>query len=613
MSLATTLSHWSGWVSGLLPQRSAAQYPPARSSSRPFSPNRPGAPSQTDLQRWRMRVVLGCLFLGFAALAGKALHLQLWQNDFLTREGNKRFMRHVPIPAHRGMLTDRNGEPLAISVPTETITLNPREAEASPQQIAQLARVLNVKPSDLQKRFASKQHAFVYLKRQVSQEEADAVRALGMPGIGFQQEYRRFYTAGQVMAQVLGVTNTDDRGLEGIERAFDASLAGEPGLQQAVKDGRGHLVEELDLVRLPKHGRDLQLALNLQIQYLAWRELEQAVREHNAQSAAAVVLDAKTGEILAMANVPTFNPNDRASMSAERARNRAVTDAFEPGSTMKPLFVAAALEAGIVRPGTRIDTGPGFFHLGSRKITDTHPKGVLTVAEAIQVSSNVAMAKIALDTPNEVYGEFLGKMGLGHRPTSGLAGETAGRIPPFQRWSEGTRVSVSYGMGMSVSLLQLARGYAAFANDGVLPRPTLVRNTADADTKGVRVMQARTAAQMRAMLESVTGENGTAPQARVAGYRVAGKTGTARKVENGQYAAGKYVASFVGMAPASDPRVVVAVMVDEPGGKLYYGGLVAAPAFSRIMAGAMRFLAVPPDMPMEPLSPSHAPVVEEVT
>jgi cell division protein FtsI (penicillin-binding protein 3) len=575
-----------------------------------FGATRPNAPTRTDLQRWRMRFVLGTLFLCFGALVAKALYLQLWENDFLTREGNKRFIRHVPIPAHRGMLLDSNGEPLAISVPAETIAINPREAKATPQQIDQLAKLLGRNPQELHNMIADKGRSFVYLKRQAQQEDAQAVRALGIPGISFHQEYRRYYTAGQVMAQVLGVTNTDDHGQEGIESAYDAWLAGENGVQQAIKDGRGNLIEELDLVRLPKHGRDLKLSLNLQIQYLAWRELENAVREHDAKAASAVVLDAKTGEILAMANVPTYNPNDRSSMSAERARNRAVTDLFEPGSTMKPLFVSAALEAGIVNPKTRIDTGNGSFYLAGKPITDTHPKGILTVAQAIQVSSNVAMAKIAFDTPNEVYGVFLSKLRLGHKPASGLLGEASGRIAPYKHWSDVTKASMSYGMGMSVSLLQLARAYTVFANDGVI-KPVTLRKNSEKES-GEQIMRPGNARQVLAMLESVTAEEGTAPLARVAGYRVAGKTGTARKVENGHYAPHKYVGSFVGMAPASNPRVIVAVMIDEPRGLHYYGGLTAAPVFSRIMSGAMRFLAVPPDMPMEAPKPPRAPIVEEI-
>nr|MBP9914819.1 penicillin-binding protein 2 [Thiobacillaceae bacterium] len=423
--------------------------------------------------------------------------------------------------------------------------------------------------------------------------------------------YRRYYPAGEVTAHVLGITNIEDQGQEGLELAFQSWLAGEPGAQRVVKDRPGNVVEILERIKAPKPGRDLALSLNQHVQYLAYRELSDAVARNQAKAGAVVVLDARTGEILALANSPSFNPNSRATFEAARLRNRAVTDTFEPGSTMKPLFVAAALDAGVVNPETRIDTGPGWFVIGDKRITDTHPKGVMTLSDAVQVSSNVAMAKIALEMRGEDYWRLLSRAGLGAQPKSGLPGEVGGRLRPFANWRPIEKATMSYGHGLSLSLLQLARAYTAFANEGVMPGLTTLRRENAAT--GTRVMSAATARKVLAMLERVTQNGGTAPMARVAGYRVAGKTGTAHKFVDGSYAGNRYISSFVGLAPASDPRLVVAVMIDEPNSKEYYGGLVAAPVFSRIMAGALRFMALPPDAPFDQGSapPGATPVVPE--
>ncbi len=564
-----------------------------------------------DLQRWRMRLTLALLFGGFAALSTRAVYLQVWQSEFLTDQGEKRVQRIAPIPAYRGMITDRRGEPLAVSTPVETLWANPRESNPSAAQIQSLAHILDKNPDQLARLFADKSKAFVYIERLVEPAKTEQIRALKIVGLHSKPAYRRYYPAGEVTAHVLGVTNIEDNGQEGLELSYQSWLTGEPGAQRVVKDRPGNVVEILERLKAPKPGRDLALSLNQHIQYLAYRELNDAVEKNHARAGAVVVLDARTGEILALANTPSFNPNSRATFEAARLRNRAATDTFEPGSTMKPLFISAALDAGVVNPETRIDTGPGYFLIGEKKITDTHPKGVMSVSDAVQVSSNVAVAKIALDMRGEDYWKLLTRAGLGAPPKSGLPGEVSGRLRPFSSWRPIEKATMAFGHGLSVSLLQLAHAYTAFANEGVMPQLTTLRREGTAT--GTRVMSAASAKQVLAMLERVTQDGGTAPMARVAGYRVAGKTGTAHKLVEGSYAGNRYVSSFVGLAPASEPRLVVAIMIDEPNGKDYYGGLVAAPVFSRIMAGALRFMALPPDAPFDRGSapPGAAPIVPE--
>ncbi|NTV93824.1 MAG: penicillin-binding protein 2 [Thiobacillus sp.] len=563
-----------------------------------------------DLQRWRMRLVMTLVFGGFVALTARAAYLQGWQNDFLTKQGEIRVQRIVDIPAHRGMITDRRGDPLAISTPVESVWLNPSEAEATPGQIQALASRLGVEPDDLRAQFKDKKKSFVYLRRQLPPEVSAAALALDVKGVYAKPEFRRYYPAGEVMGQVLGVTGVEDKGLEGLEYAYQSWLAGKPGAKRVVRDRMGNIIEVVEQQRAPKHGQDLTLSINLQLQYLAYRELVAAVAEQRAKAGALVVLDARTGEVLALVNVPTYNPNNRATMTKDRSRNRVVTDTFEPGSTMKPFVVAAALEAGVVTPQTRIDTGPGWFMVGDKRISDVHAKGVIDIAEAIKVSSNVAAAKIALDMKSEDYWSMLSRAGFGTVPGSGFPGEVGGRLRPYESWRPIEKATMAYGHGLSVSLLQLARAYCAFADDGILPKLTVLKRNEAA--LGVRVMQSDTARTLRGMMEAVTQDGGTAPKARVMGYRVAGKTGTAHKAAKGGYSADKYIASFVGLAPVSDPRLVVAVMIDEPGGKEYYGGLVAAPVFSKVMAGALRFMAIAPDAPLEDI-PTPSSVVGEAT
>ena len=564
-----------------------------------------------DLQRWRARLTLGLLFTGFVALSARAVYLQVWQSDFLTDQGEKRAQRITPIPAYRGMITDRRGEPLAVSTPVETLWANPKEANPTSTQIQDLARILEKKPDQVARLFADKTKGFVYVERLLEPAKAEQARALKIAGLHSKPAYRRYYPGGEVTSHVLGATDIEDNGLEGLELAYQSWLTGEPGSQRVVKDRPGNVVEILERIKAPKPGRDLALSLNQHIQYLAYRELNDAVTLHNARAGSVVVLDARTGEILALANTPAFNPNSRATYTPDRMRNRAATDTFEPGSTMKPLFVAAALDAGVVQPDTVIDTGPGWFQIGPKRITDTHAKGVMTLGEAIQVSSNIAVAKIALEMRGEDYWNLLSRAGLGTPPKSGLPGEAAGRLRPFATWRPIEKATMSFGHGLSLSLLQLAHAYTAFANNGVMPQLTALRREGVAP--GKRVMSERVAAQVLGMMEKVTHEGGTAPMARVAGYRIAGKTGTAHKYVNGSYDGKMYISSFVGLAPASDPRLVVAVMLDEPNAREYYGGLIAAPVFSKVMAGALRFMALPPDAPFDSSSapPGEAPVIPE--
>ena len=550
-----------------------------------------------DLQRWRMRLMLGLLFASYAALSARAMYLQGWQDEFLKEKGDARINRLIAVPAYRGMVTDRRGEPLAISTPVESLWLNPREAEATPEQITSLAALLDLDAASLRKIFKEGNKGFVYLRRLLPPDVAKAALALDIKGLYSKPEYRRYYPSGEVVAHVLGQTSVEDKGIEGVELAYQKWLAGEPGLKRVAKDRRGNVVEVLESLKLPRPGQDIALSINLQIQYLAYRELAAAVQQHGAKAGAIVVLDAKTGEILALANCPSYNPNNRETMTNDRVRDRAVTDSYEPGSTMKPFLVATALEAGVVKPDTHIDTGPGYLTIGDKTIKDVHPKGNLTVAEAIQVSSNVAVAKIALEMRSEDYWRVLNRVGFGSVPASGLPGETGGRVRPYDSWRPIEKATMAFGHGISVSLLQLVHGYTIFANDGVMPPLTVIKRREAA--LGQRIVSERTARDVRHMLELVTQDGGTAPLARVVGYRVAGKTGTAHKVVNGGYAANRYIASFVGMAPASNPRLIIGVMVDEPTDGVYYGGQIAGPVFSRVMAGALRLMAVPPDAPMD--------------
>jgi cell division protein FtsI (penicillin-binding protein 3) len=551
----------------------------------------------------RSRVLLGLLGLGFAVLIGRAVYLQVLNDDFLQRKGESRYARVLELPAHRGMIADRNGEPLAISTPVESVWATPEDAKLSAMQRRDLARLLGISDADLAGRLSDKSREFVYLKRHLAPDAAARVVRLGLPGISLKREYRRYYPAGDVTAHLLGFTDVDDRGQEGIELAYQDWLSGKPGSRRVIKDRLGRIVEDGESLRAPVQGRDLQLSIDRKLQYLAHRELKAAVLEHRAKAGGIVVLDVKTGEVLAMANLPAYNPNSRSKRNAERARNRAITDLFEPGSTLKPFTVAAALEARLVRPETAIHTAPGYLLVGNARIDDVHPEKILTVSQVIQRSSNVGVAKLALALPREQLWSVLSAAGFGAAPQSGFPGEVSGRLRDYQKWRPIEQATLSYGHGISVSLLQLARAYTIFASDGELQPITLLKR--EAPVSGTRVISSATAYAVRAMLETVVQPGGTAVRAQVMGYRVAGKTGTAHKLEGGTYAKDRYVSSFVGMAPASDPRLLVAVMIDEPEGREYYGGVVAAPVFRAVIAEALRMLAVQPDAPLTIVEPDE--------
>jgi cell division protein FtsI (penicillin-binding protein 3) len=462
---------------------------------------------------------------------------------------------------------------------------------------------------ELRKRLEEKSRDFVYLRRQMPPDEAAKVVNLHLPGIFLQREYRRYYPVGEVASHLVGFTSVDEVGQEGLELALQNWLAGKPGSRRVIKDRRGHIVEDVEGIRAPEEGRDLRLSIDSKIQYLAYRELKNAVLSHKARAGGIVVLDAKNGEVLALANYPSYNPNSRETRDPARYRDRAVTDLFEPGSTLKPFTAAAALAAGLYTPETVIQTAPGRLEVGRMTIHDAHPHGALTVAQVIQKSSNVGAAKMALALPKEKLWALLSGVGFGTVPQSGLPGEVAGRLRNHSTWRPIEQATMSYGHGISVSLLQLARAYSIFTSEGELMPVTVLRT--DAPLTPTRVVKPTVALAVRRMLEMATQPGGTAPKAQVTGYRVAGKTGTAHKLENGGYAPDKYVSSFVGFAPASDPRLIVAVMIDDPRNGEYYGGLVAAPVFSGVMAGSLRLLAVPPDAPEALGSPLDAPEIRE--
>lgn len=565
---------------------------------------------QATLSIWRGRILIGLLLVWFLALLGRAVWLQGLHKDFLRQKGDARYSRVIEIAAHRGNITDRVGEPLAISTPVESVAASPQDVVADEKQLSELAALLKMPRAELSRKLEKNGREFVYLKRHLSPELAERVVQLDVAGIFLQREYRRYYPAGDVMAHILGFTGVDDNGQEGLELVHDAELAGIPGSRRVLKDRLGHIIEDVGAVKTPREGGSLALSIDQKIQYLAHRELAKAIQANKAKAGAVIVLDAKSGEILALANQPTYNPNRRVKLNRNNTRNRAITDIFEPGSTLKPFTAAAAIEAGLFTPTSKIQTAPGSLTIGPNTIHDAHPNGILTVAEVIQKSSNVGSAKMALALDREFLWGLYNNLGFGAVPQAGFPGEAAGRLRPFKTWRPIEQATMSFGHGISVSLLQLARAYMVFANDGEIKPLSLIRGTTT--PASTRVFSAETARAVRGMLELAVQPGGTAPAAQVAGYRVAGKTGTAHKLEGRGYAASRYVASFVGLAPASNPRLIIAVMIDEPSAGQYYGGLVAAPVFSQVMSGSLRILSIAPDAPTNHLVfPSNLPPVKE--
>ncbi|MEK7231850.1 MAG: penicillin-binding protein 2 [Pseudomonadota bacterium] len=563
------------------------------------------------LRVWRSRAVLLLLLGAFGVLLGRAVWLQGLNYGFLQQKGESRYSRVIEIPATRGVITDRNRELLAISTPVEAVWASPAGIEISPLQIKRLAELLELNVGEIEKRLADTRREFVYLKRTLPPEQAAKVVELNIPGVFLQREYRRYYPGREYTAHLIGYTDVDDKGQEALELAFDAQLAGKPGSRRVIKDRLGRIVEDVASIRTPQQGRDLALSIDARIQYLAYRELKNAVAANQAKAGGIVVLDVRTGEVLAMVNLPSYNPNNRGKLEPARTRNRAVTDVFEPGSTLKPFTVAVAIETGRVTPDTVIQTAPGQLAIGKATIHDAHPLGALTVAQVIQKSSNIGAAKMALALPSEVLWNMFQKVGFGAPPQSGFPGEVSGRLRPHASWRPIEQATMAYGHGISLSLLQLARAYLVFASEGEIKSVTLVKRDTPVDS--TRVITSDTALKVRRMLEMAVQPGGTAPLAQVAGYRVAGKTGTANKLEGAGYAANKFVASFIGFAPVSDPQLIVAVMIDEPSAGRYYGGAVAAPVFRNVMAGALRQLGIKPDAPLDNvvLPPPNAPEVRE--
>lgn len=547
-----------------------------------------------QLPLWRSRLFLGLFGVGFLILLARSLYLQTWNHDFLQEKGSSRFEREIEIPAHRGKIVDRNNEPLAVSTPVRSVWAVPTQVEASAAQLNKLAQYLELDKADLQKKLEGSDE-FVYLRRQLAPDSAEKVAALKLSGVHTLREYRRYYPNGEVMSHILGFTNVDDQGQEGIELAQQNWLAGKAGSRRVIINRRGEIVEDLAPAQAPQEGRDLMLSIDSKLQHLAYRELKAAIERHQAKAGGAVILDVKTGELLALVNWPSYNPNNRAKFARDKARNRALTDIFEPGSTLKPFTAAIAMEAGKVKPDTIVSTAPGSYTIGSATIHDAHPHGDLTVAEIIQKSSNIGAAKMALSLPAETIWRSYSQVGFGSLPQTGFPGEVAGKLRPYRNWRPIEQATMAYGHGIAVNLVQLARAYLVFASDGEIKPVSLFKSKAQ--VTGQPVFTAETALTIRGMLEKAVSPQGTAPKAQVRGYRVAGKTGTAHKIEGNGYAANKYVSSFVGFAPASNPRLIVAVMIDEPSAGQYYGGLVAAPVFSSIMGEALQILHIPHDAP----------------
>jgi len=551
--------------------------------------------SQTA-KRFVGRVTLVLVFFSMvaAALTARAVHLQVLNKEFLNQQADTRHLRRERISAHRGTITDRNGEPLAISTPVDSVWANPKELAPAVDEVPQLARTLGLDPQLLMRRITrSMDKEFLYLKRHLSPEQAQQVLALKLPGVNVQREYRRYYPAGEVTGHLVGFTDIDDEGQEGLELAFNHWLGGESGAKRVLKDRLGRSVENVESIRPARHGKNLRTSIDLRIQYLAYRTLKAAIQSYNAESGSIVVLDVKTGEVLAIVNQPTYNPNDRSQFSAERYRNRAVTDIFEPGSSIKPLVVAAALESGEFRPSSIIDTAPGYVTVGAKTIEDRRNLGRVSLTTILARSSNVGVTKLAMSLQPDQLWQTMTEFGLGSLTSSAFPGESAGLLTHFSNWKPISQATLAYGYGVSVTALQLAQAYSALGNGGRLYPVSLVALESPID--GQQVIAADNAAAVRRMLEEVVRPGGTGTKAAVAGYRVAGKTGTAWKFAAGGYSEDKYISIFAGLAPASDPQLAAVVVIDEPSGELYYGSDVAAPVFADVMTESLRLLAVPPD------------------
>ena len=552
---------------------------------------------------WRSKTVVAVIAIAFIGLAGRAAWVQVFGNAFFQRQGEVRFARTIELPATRGRILDRNGLLLATSVPAPSITAIPDSIDRDKPRLTQLAALLEMPLADLEKKLQYQGDGSkpVWLRRQVEDAVAEKVMALGIKGVLIRKEYKRQYPEGEAAAHVVGFTGIDDQGgqgLEGIEKAFDKDLAGRAGSRRVIKDRLGNIVEDVREQVPPMDGQDLQLSIDSKVQFFAYQKLRDAVIEHKAKAGSIVVLDVQSGEVLALANYPSYSPSKRVNVSLEQMRNRALVDMFEPGSTVKPFVAALALERGLVKPDTQIQTAPGRIYISGMPINDSKPHGVLTVDEVIQKSSNVGTVKMAMQLePREMW-EMFTSVGFGQRPQLPFPGVVSGRLPAYKSWKPIGQATMSYGYGLSGSLFQLARSYSVFARDGELVPVTLLKS--DRPAAGVRVFDPTHAAQVRHMLHLATSAGGTAPKAQTVGYSVGGKTGTARKTEGKGYVEGKYRGFFVGLAPIEKPRIVVAVMIDEPRGGSYYGGEVAAPVFSATVQQSLRIMGLQPDMTVKP-------------
>jgi cell division protein FtsI (penicillin-binding protein 3) len=551
---------------------------------------------------WRSKFLVALVGLSFCVLLGRAAYIQIVGSAFFLKQGEIRYARTLELPASRGRIVDRNGLILASSVPAPSIWAIPKDFEADKAQKVQLARLLEMTPAELGARLDDNQN-FVWLRRQADDAVAQQVLALGVKGVHQVREYKRKYPEGEAAAHVVGFTNVEDKGQEGVELAFQKELAGRDGTRRVIKDRLGRVVEDIGESVAPLDGRDIELTVDSKVQFFAYQRIRDAVAENKAKAGSVVVLDAQTGEVLAMANVPSYSPADRRNLSGAQVRNRAITDTFEPGSTMKPFIAGWALETGRVTPSTVIQTSPGRMTLTGSTITDSHPHGDLTVTEVIQKSSNVGAVRMAMTfQPREMW-ELYSAVGFGQKPQIGFPGAVTGRLRPWKTWRPIEQATMSYGYGLSASLFQIAHAYTVFAHDGELIPLSMTKNPnlpAGAPVSGVRVLSAKTAATVRDMLRLVTLPGGTAPKAQVVGYSVGGKSGTAYKQEGKGYAQKKYRAWFVGMAPITQPRIIVAVMVDEPNAGKWYGGDVAAPVFSQVVQQTLRMMGVPPDLDVKP-------------
>ena len=556
---------------------------------------------------WRSKLIVAGIALAFAGLAGRAAYVQVVGNEFFQRQGEVRFVRTLELPANRGRILDRNGLILASSVPASSIWAIPEDVEASKAQFAELAKLLEMPVADLHKKLANEDKTFVWVKRQVDEPVAQKIHSLGIKGIYQRKEYKRKYPEGETTAHVVGFTNVEDRGQEGIELTFNKDLAGKPGSRRVIKDRLGRVVESIGEQVPPVEGKDIQLSVDSKVQFFAYQKLRDAVIARKARAGSVVVLDTITGEVLALANYPSYVPDKRQNLTGEQLRNRAVTDTFEPGSTMKPITVAMALEAGRIKPGTLMETGPGRISIGGFTISDTHNYGTLTVEGVIQKSSNVGALKIAQKmSPHEMWETYVA-LGYGQKPQIEFPGAVTGRLRPWKSWRPVEQATMSYGYGLSASLFQMAHSYTSFAHDGQIIPVTMLKSSEPAT--GVRVFSPENAHAVRKMLQMAAAPGGTGQLAQTVGYSVGGKSGTAHKQVGKGYASNKYRAWFTGMAPIEQPRIIVAVMIDEPSDGNYYGGLAAAPVFSEVVQQTLRMMGVQPDMAVKPQIVTNA--VEE--